>query len=31
MVGHIDLWEARNKRAFLMTPREEFCRPTTVR
>jgi protein-L-isoaspartate(D-aspartate) O-methyltransferase len=27
MVGHVDLWEARNKRAFLMTPREEFCRP----
>src|SRR5262249_8470830 len=29
MVGHVDLWEARNKRAFLMTPREEFCRPET--
>jgi protein-L-isoaspartate(D-aspartate) O-methyltransferase len=28
MVGHVDLWEARNKRAFLMTPREEFCRPS---
>ena len=27
MVGHVDLWEARNKRAFLMTPREEFCLP----
>ncbi len=27
MVGHQDLWEARNKRAFLMTPREEFCLP----
>jgi protein-L-isoaspartate(D-aspartate) O-methyltransferase len=27
MVGHGELWEARNKRAFLMTPREEFCRP----
>jgi protein-L-isoaspartate(D-aspartate) O-methyltransferase len=27
MVGHVDLWEARNKRAFLMTPREEFCQP----
>ena len=25
MVGHVDLWEARNKRAFLLTPREEFC------
>jgi protein-L-isoaspartate(D-aspartate) O-methyltransferase len=24
MVGHVDLWEARNKRAFLMVPREEF-------
>jgi hypothetical protein len=28
MVGHVDLWEGRNKRAFLMTPREEFCRPS---
>ena len=28
MVGHVDLWEARNKRAFLLTPREEFCRPS---
>jgi protein-L-isoaspartate(D-aspartate) O-methyltransferase len=27
MVGHVDLWETRNKRAFLMVPREEFCRP----
>jgi protein-L-isoaspartate(D-aspartate) O-methyltransferase len=27
MVGHQDLWEARNKRAFLMVPREEFCLP----
>jgi len=27
MVGHKDLWEARNKRAFLMVPREEFCLP----
>src|SRR5262252_7805917 len=27
MVGHVDLWEARNKRAFLLTPRDEFCRP----
>lgn len=25
MVGHRDIWDARNKRAFLMTPREEFC------
>jgi protein-L-isoaspartate(D-aspartate) O-methyltransferase len=24
MVGHVDLWEVRNKRAFLMVPREEF-------
>ena len=28
MVGHVDLWEARNKRAFLMTPRDEFCMPS---
>jgi protein-L-isoaspartate(D-aspartate) O-methyltransferase len=27
MVQHVDLWETRNKRAFLMTPREEFCLP----
>jgi protein-L-isoaspartate(D-aspartate) O-methyltransferase len=27
MVAHVDLWEARNKRAFLMTPRDEFCMP----
>src|SRR5215831_7490145 len=27
MVHHVDLWEARNKRAFLLTPREEFCLP----
>ena len=27
MVGNRDLWEARNKRAFLLTPREEFCLP----
>jgi protein-L-isoaspartate(D-aspartate) O-methyltransferase len=27
MVQHVDLWEAHNKRAFLMTPREEFCLP----
>ena len=26
MVGHVDLWEARNKRAFLLTPREEFTK-----
>jgi protein-L-isoaspartate(D-aspartate) O-methyltransferase len=33
MVGHQDLWDARNKRAFLLTPREEFLpntQPTTV-
>jgi protein-L-isoaspartate(D-aspartate) O-methyltransferase len=24
MVGHRDLWDERNKRAFLLTPREEF-------
>ena len=32
MVGHVDLWEARNKRAFLLTPREEFLKsaPTVV-
>jgi protein-L-isoaspartate(D-aspartate) O-methyltransferase len=29
MVGHVDLWEERNKRAFLLTPREEFCMPDT--
>jgi protein-L-isoaspartate(D-aspartate) O-methyltransferase len=29
MVGHRDLWEARNKRAFLLTPREEFCMPAS--
>jgi protein-L-isoaspartate(D-aspartate) O-methyltransferase len=28
MVGHVDLWEARNKRAFLLTPRDEFCMPS---
>ena len=27
MVGHVDLWNPRDKRAFLLTPREEFCRP----
>lgn len=25
MVAHRDLWDEPNKRAFLMTPREEFC------
>jgi protein-L-isoaspartate(D-aspartate) O-methyltransferase len=29
MVGNRDLWETRNKRAFLMTPREEFCMPAS--
>ena len=28
MVGHVDLWEKSNMRAFLMTPREEFCLPS---
>ena len=27
MVAHVDLWEQRNMRAFLLTPREEFCLP----
>jgi len=27
MVGHVDLWNPHDKRAFLLTPREEFCRP----
>jgi protein-L-isoaspartate(D-aspartate) O-methyltransferase len=27
MVGNRDVWDARDKRAFLMTPREEFCLP----
>src|SRR4249920_1493276 len=27
IVAHVDLWEARNKRAFLLTPRDEFCLP----
>jgi protein-L-isoaspartate(D-aspartate) O-methyltransferase len=27
MVRNVDLWEERNKRAFLMVPREEFARP----
>ena len=27
MVGNRDVWDARDKRAFLMTPREEFCQP----
>jgi protein-L-isoaspartate(D-aspartate) O-methyltransferase len=33
MVGHVDLWEPRNKRAFLLVPREEFLprtAPSTV-
>jgi protein-L-isoaspartate(D-aspartate) O-methyltransferase len=29
MVGNRDVWEHRNKRAFLLTPREEFCRPAS--
>ena len=29
MVGHVDLWETRNKRAYLLTPREEFCLPAS--
>jgi len=29
MVGNQDVWEARNKRAFLLTPREEFCLPAS--
>ena len=29
MVNHGELYEPRNKRAFLLTPREEFCRPDT--
>jgi len=29
MVGNRDVWEARNKRAFLLTPREEFCLPAS--
>jgi len=27
MVGNRDVWDARDKRAVLMTPREEFCLP----
>src|SRR5262249_56224415 len=27
MVGNRDLWETRSKRAFLLTPRDEFCLP----
>src|SRR5262245_35451362 len=27
MVGNRDVWDVRDKRAFLMTPREEFCLP----
>ena len=29
MVGNRDLWETRNKRAFLLTPRDEFCLPAS--
>jgi len=29
MVGNRDVWEARNKRAFLLTPRDEFCLPAS--
>ncbi len=31
LVKNRDLWEARNKRAFLMTPREEFVLPRNLR
>src|SRR5215475_10357299 len=27
MVGNRDVWDVRDKRAFLLTPREEFCLP----
>jgi protein-L-isoaspartate(D-aspartate) O-methyltransferase len=27
MLAHADLWDRRNMRAFLLTPREEFCLP----
>ena len=27
MVGNRDVWDARDKRAFLLTPRDEFCLP----
>src|SRR5882757_2283222 len=27
MVGNRDVWDAGDRRAFLMTPREEFCLP----
>jgi protein-L-isoaspartate(D-aspartate) O-methyltransferase len=30
MVGHNDLFTDRDKRAFLMTPREEFCLPVNL-
>jgi protein-L-isoaspartate(D-aspartate) O-methyltransferase len=29
MVGNRDVWEPRNKRAFLLTPREEFAMPSS--
>ncbi|MEA2906214.1 MAG: protein-L-isoaspartate(D-aspartate) O-methyltransferase [Alphaproteobacteria bacterium] len=29
MVGNRDIWDAGNKRAFLMVPREEFCLPAS--
>lgn len=29
MVADRDIWNARNKRAFLLTPREEFCLPSS--
>src|SRR5262249_32748266 len=27
IVGHVDLWDDPKQRAFLMTPRDEFCVP----
>lgn len=30
LIANRDLWEARNKRAFLMTPREEFVLPQNL-
>ncbi|MER2606590.1 MAG: protein-L-isoaspartate O-methyltransferase [Siculibacillus sp.] len=30
LIANKDLWEARNKRAFLMTPREEFVLPQNL-
>jgi protein-L-isoaspartate(D-aspartate) O-methyltransferase len=29
MVGNRDIWDARDKAAFLLTPREEFCLPAS--